>query len=405
MAVPSDGASSSGSDPVLSGALSEMSSEGAFSDSSDPGTSASQPSGSESAVPSGAQPQATGDAGTSPTGPAPTGASAAATDPLAPSPAAADPATDPFAGTEPFTFGDGKTLDGVFRVPGEGLLVPEDKVHVVTALAERADSLDRAWQESAQRNDVYERLSAWHTTDAQGNETVVNGLEGLMTMRVQMGTLAAAYDTLASVFTDPAQFAALVTVNPEGQIVPNKAELANLLTRSDLAESRATQAIREHLSKIATVAPPAQDAAPDYAKVAPQLITQAAKTAGVDAKTLTDKDTAFLAQQFPRYIRTVTEQDRRGNPALKVGGPIVDETFTQLVKDRVEMRLEQKKSSEAAEKAGKFNAGQDKGRQPVAAPKPPTPPAKPGEQAKVSRSDAWASPLNQALEEMSIPIR
>jgi hypothetical protein len=311
------------------------------------------------------------------------------------------PADDPLATAVPFTYtvnGEQKAFDGI-RVLGEhGAIVEPQALELLQRrLGERDHLFETSRQQYAQVQQ-FERLSQWHQKDAEGKEQVLSGPEGLMTMRVQMGTLAAAYDTLAAVFSNPEQFAALVSVQamPDGtqRIVPNKAELSNLLTRSDLAEARASTAVREHLTKlVGAVEPSAPAQTPDYTAAAPQIIDAAARTANVDAKALTDKDRAFLSAQFPRYVRTVTEADRRGNVTLKLGGPIVDESFTQLVKDRVELRTEVAKTLKSTTDASAENANRMAaalvGTRPPAAPARTAPQPTPDNSRATDADRAW----------------
>jgi hypothetical protein len=320
---------------------------------------------------------------------------------------------DPLAGTEPFTYtvnGETKTLDGVFRVPGEGLLVPEDKVQIVEQLAERADTLDRVSREYQSRNAEYERLSEWRTQGADGKEQVYQGRDGLVAMRVELGTRAASMDVLTSILKPNAQgqyvnLAKLVTTqqNARGEleIIPDPDVLERLLLQSDLAERDARDAIFREVGQLSQPST-STSSAPDYSAQAAQVIEAAAQSGKFDSKALTDRDKGFLAAQLPRYVRTVTEDDRRMNPSLRVGSAIVDASFTQVVKDRAEMRTEASKSAIAAEKAGKHNAGMQKGRQPAPTQRQTTPPA-PTVDAGKSRKPDWDGPLTEYLAENDIP--
>jgi hypothetical protein len=273
--------------------------------------------------------------------------------------AEAAPADDPLKDAKAATYtvnGESRSYDKL-KVLGEdgAIIAAADLPDLMRRLGER-DHLYETNKAQYEANQQLERLTEWRTTDADGKETVLRGLEGLATLRVQHGKLAAAFDTLASVFKDPAKFVGLLGQDETGKLVFDQNAVNHLLTESDLAEVRAEQAIRSTLASLVRAPEPTASAAPDYATHAPQIIDAAAKTVGLDTKVLTDKDRTFLAQQFPRYVRTVTEQDRRGNPTLKVGGPIVDETFTQLVKDRIESRQELAKTVTASTAASTANA-------------------------------------------------
>lgn len=384
---------------MLDQAFSEFSSEGATLDEpigeSLPDT-ASQGTESASADTTTAAPPATGDDGS---GKAVEGAQEQVpADPALPS-------DDPYAGTEPFTYtagnGETKTLDGVFRVPGEGLLVPEDKVSLIQELAERADVLDRVARENESRNIDYERLAEWRITGADGKEQVYQGREGLVEMRVGYQKLAAVVQTLDQLFDDPQKFQELVGVNDKGEIVPDARAIQHLQTEIRLAQATAEQDARRQIGPVSREAT-SSSATPDLNREAPRIIDWAAKSAGVDSKALTADDRTFLSGQMDRYLRTVTEADRKGNPALKLGGPIVDAKFTALVKQTIQSALRASTQAKAAEKAGRHNAGMEKGRQPVAQPTKPAAPVIPAaEQGKGKKAD-WDSPLTTALDEMNI---
>lgn len=388
----SDGASTAG-DPALEQALTEMESEGLLGGEGDPGADASQSSGDASAA-SAAAPAPTGDDGSSPTG---TTAGAA---PKAPDPSAASPAAaDPLAGTEPFTYGaDKKVLEGVYRVPGEGLLVPEDKASAIASLAERADVLDRVSREYSAQNATYERLSTWETTDASGKTVTLTGQQGLEAQRVEHARMSAAVEIVDGILADPSKLLSLLARDDQGRISIDPQAVETLQMRVQLAANTAEQTARSHFSKLSTG--PAQPAGPQsYAASAPNLIKQAA---GAHDTALTADDRQFLTQQIDRYVRTVTEEDRRWNPNLKLGAPIVDESYGKLVERTAQQRAAATAQAKAAETAGKHNAGMDKGRQPPKAPiRPATPPPVKTDDRK-PRAD-WETPLTGALAEMGIP--
>lgn len=395
-----EGAGKGSGDPVLDKAFSEFSSEGVTLDEPigeslpDPASQAGTDASADTTT--AAPGKATGDDGS--------GKAVEGAQEQVPAATGAPASDDPYAGTEPFTYtgpnGETKTLDGVFRVPGEGLLVPEDKVSVLQELAERADVLDRVARDHESQTADYERLAEWRTTGADGKEQIFSGRDGLVEMRVGFQKLAAVVQTLDALFDDPQKFQELVGVNDKGEIVPDARAIQHLQTDIRLAQANAEQSARKEIGTLerqATSSP-----APDFMAEAPRIIDWAAKSSGVDAKALTKEDRQYLSEQMDRYVRTVTEADRKANSALKLGGPIIDAKFTALVKHTASLRLESSKQAIAAEKAGKFNAGQAKGRQPVAQPtKSPAPVIPVAEQGRPKKAD-WDSPLQTALEEMNI---
>lgn len=357
-------------DPVLAGALTEMSSEGAFTEdtgdlSPDP---TSQPDPTTSAEPSAATPDATG-----------------ATGSVVPEAAAATPAVDPYEGTEPFRYGanNDKTLEGFLRVPGEGLLVPEDKVSLVTALAERADTLDSKVIELTQARESLERLSEWRTTGEDGKEQVYRGAEGIVQLREAHATQTAALNVLLDVFQNPAKLQDMIAgVDANNVIVFDPQKIADMVSRANDAEKIARFETRQQMvSQYQRSSQPSGP--PDYAKtVGAATITQ---LAGESAKDLTPKDREILLGSFNRYVA----QD----------GKSVAPEFQSMVVHMASLSAARKAEAVASEKAGKFNAGQDKGRITPAKHKAATP-AVPVKETGRKKAD-WDTPLATALAEIA----
>ncbi len=403
----SDGASDrSSDDPVLSGALAEMTAEGNFN-ASQPlsdlgtGTNASQSAGDASAGTPAALSAPAGDDGSVQTG------SPAAAAPTTLDPSAAPAAADPLAGTEPFTYpvnGERKTLQGVYRVPGEGLMVPEEHVASIEALAERADVLDRVSREVTAQNATYERYSSWQTTDAEGKPTTLTGPQGFEAQRVAFARMEAAVTFADTLLSDPAKILSLIGKDEQGKFVLDPEAIENFQVRVQLAANTAEAQARAQFAKLGTAGSPQQPGASppaSYAASAPKVIEQAA---GQGYASLSTEDRALLTKQIDRYIRPVTEEDRRWNPALKLGAPIVDAEYSTLVQHMVTQRQATKQIAKTSEAAGKHNAGMDKGRQPVkqpAKPAVPPPPAPPNDRKKPD----WDTPFAEAMSEMGIPMR
>lgn len=268
------------------------------------------------------------------------------------------PEADPFEGSEPFTYtvnGETRTFDGIRVFGNDGAVVKAEALpDLMRRLGER-DNLFETNKAQYQKVQQLERLSEWNVEGEDGKVQSYGGQEGLVMMRVQAGRLGAELHTLASIFHKDAngqypRLASIITVDENGSIVPDPNALQHLITESDLAGIRAEQEIKGLLSKLTSTerAAASQDfsvssspeALSQLQSQAPALIDQAAKSAGLDAKVLTEKDRSFLSNQLPRYVRTVTDQDRMSNPSLRVGGPIVDSSFMDVVKDRVELRAE-----------------------------------------------------------------
>lgn len=266
--------------------------------------------------------------------------------------------TDPLNDAKPFTYsfnGEDKSIEGI-KVLGESgaIVTPEGLAILAERLAdgERFHSTTRQQYEQIQG---YEKLSAFHTKDDKGQDVTLNGTEGLLAARMQLVTLGAAYQTATEALRDPQVLASLLAQNEKGELVLNEQGWKNLVLKSDNAEMKADQTARQYFGNVVKTQPKAESTQVDFAKEAPQAITGAAQAAKVDAKLLTDADRKFLEAQFPRYVRPATKADIDWNPKLKVGQPIIDASFTQVVKDRVELRSEVVRTAKATQSAADEN--------------------------------------------------
>lgn len=363
---------------VLDDALSEMVAEGfdpeAIATAEDlPQSAVSQPTTDASAAPQASDPVASvGDQG----------------------PAAVS-ADDPYKGSSPFTYksadGSDKPLDGVYRFPGEGLLVPEDKVASIEQLASSRDAMERQVREITDRASTLERLSEWRTKGPDGQEQTYRGEAGIALLRAEHATKGAALDTLIATINDPAKFARLVEIqidptSSQGYTVtPSKDALERLLMESEIAEGRAQQQVVQQLS---TLRQPPAPAAPDFAaKHGEATITQ---LAGDNAAALTPEDRAALLAQFNQFVTP--------------DGKSILPGFQTLVLHMAGQSAKAREQVAAAEKAGKLNAGMDAGRirrtAPGAAVAAPVGPAK-----KASKGSAWDDAFSEAMAEQNIAIR
>lgn len=261
---------------------------------------------------------------------------------------------------KPFTYktstGEEKSIEGI-RVLGDSgaIVTPEGLVFINERIAD-AERFHTTSREQYAQIQNFEKLSEFHTKDAEGKDQVLSGTEGLLTARVQLATLSAAYETLATAMRDPATLASLLQQNEKGELVLNDREFNHLITRSDLAEKNAETLARNHFMSVVKGAgtPKAESATQvDYTKEAPSMID---RIAGADSKLLSDADKKFLGEQFPRYVRTVTAADRAQDVNLKIGQPIVDAAFAAVVKDRVGIRSELAKTVKATTAASDANA-------------------------------------------------
>jgi hypothetical protein len=400
MAVTEGAGSSSDSDPVLESALSEMVSEGTVDLASnfDPGPeSASQSSESvSSAAPKAAAPTPpTGDNGSIQAG-------SSSVPKTGGTPSAASAAADPLAGTEPVPYtvnGEARTLAWGHRVPGEGVFLTEAEMPQLQSLAERADILDRVTRDLTDQNTVYERLSQWPSIDSEGKSVTLSGQQGLEAMRVENARKDGLISVMDAILTDPAKLLSLLAKDGQGNIVVDPDAIGNLTMRAQLTADQSERVARAQFSKAQSPVQTPPAGPNDYTSKAPKVIEQAA---GANFAALLPEDKTMLANQIGRYVRTVTEEDRRWNPSLKVGGPIVDAAYEQVVQHLATQRAAAKTQATAAEAAGKFNGGMDRNRQPARQPAK-APPAQPPktEDGRKPKAD-WESPSNTALAEMGV---
>lgn len=328
------------------------------------------------------------DGATPPTTPDPA-AAAATPGATAGSPATPDAAADPLAGAQPFTYGDGKTLEGVHVIPGEGALIPEANLHVLRSLAEQRDALDQSSQQYADQVQDFERLTTFEVEGHDGQPVRLSGVDGITELRASVARTFAENEAYKAVLADPQKILALIARDGD-KFVLNPDAVEAMKLRINVAARDADDAVRSFMSQHAR--PRAERPAPSRAEPsspaarealsaqAPRIIEAAAKQSGLDFKLLTDTDKAFLAAQIHRYERKVTEQDRRFNPALKIGQPIVDAEFANVVKDRIGLRQEAAAAAKASAKAAAENAPKLAAAapvKPVAAPAAPATPAKP----------------------------
>lgn len=404
-----DGATSPAADPALSDTIAailaeQTGAEGAVEPADDATPQDDAPA--EQAAPA----SDPGDAGTpgttAPTTSEPAATTAATGSPAAPASDTTPPPSepDPLDGAEPFTYAvDGQTrqMEGVYRIPGEGLIVPEERVPQFQLLASRAESLERQNRDLYQRTQDLDRLTQWKTAGPDGTEQTLSGREALEAQRVSLARATAALDTVARVFAQaPTSF---LTTDPQGNIVWSREAVQHLLTASQLAEETAEKSVRQSFQALATqAAAPSAPPAPNLADVAPALVQQVITQQ--QATGLTPEDRAFLAEQLAHYVRPATAEDVRQNPALALGESVLDPRFHALVTRTATLRTESAQAARTTQQAARFNAGQQQGRagQTPAAPPPPTPrTASQPPAAPQGRQAQWDAVLQTALAELS----
>jgi hypothetical protein len=396
--VLNEGISSTGIDPSAS-----------FESPDDPAASPPQPEhpgSSEGASPAGSPAASTASATGDDDHPTSRPASSASTSAVAATdPAAPAPETDPLAGAEPFTYpvdGETRTMDGAFRIPGEGLYVPEDKVPQFQLIATQAATLDRQNRELYTKQQELERLSTWQTQRQDGYKTGrlaehrhrhPHGTGGDRSAARLVARSLATISVLNDVLRDPGQLVDYELVDPTNGDQGSSGDRARRALRATSRPRSRTRSFgpskvaRSHLTTLS--APPAAPAASpeDHAPATIKAILAEHKITN-----LTDKDRQLVESEFPRYV----VRDANG----KITG--YDPRLIEVIKHTAALRAEQKQVASSAEAAGKFNGGMNRGRVGPRTPQPPAVPTKPQPTEKVGKQAAWDNVLQSALQEIVV---
>lgn len=367
--------------------------DGAGAESAEPQSDLSAGSGDD---PHGAPPVSTGD-------------DQITTSPTASQPASsAAPETDPLHGASPFAVtinGQSRTFDGLHRFPGEGLLVPEDRVPWVESQLTRLDELERSAAEYQEQRDEWNRLTAWPTKDASGNAVTLTGRDGLAAQRDVLARTVATLNTMTGVLTDPAKLVDMVTIAPTGrQLEDGSPEYALTVKPGaiDALKREAQLNAREvSLSARDRFAQQAARPAPEPPSIESRAEATIAQVAQSNKLTLSAESRAMLAEQLPLYVRATTPQERQANPSL--GPQIVDAKFLSLMQRTAALEAQQQKVAADASKVSKFNGAMNGGRQ-GAPPKPaPVVPSKQPDTGRAktrgaSANDAWSKLIEEARD-------
>jgi len=335
---------------------------------------------------------------------APTGDDGAQGTADAPPPAAAAPAspdpTDDLSTAKPLDYtvnGETKTIEGTYRIPGEGLIVPEEHVARVQQMASRADELEtqsRALAEqltsSQQRDATWQRLSSWDIQGPDGKPQTVSGERGLAEMRLAAQRGAAILSAIGPIFDKPEMAAQLVQdvqgTDGNWYRIWNQDAIEKIQLKAALASQQAERQAWGQIGKLQ--APPAPSAPSSDEVVARAPATVAEIVTSQNITGLTDADRTFLAAMLPQYMQP---------------DGLVKREFVEVVKDRAALRAEATKQAQTAATqaaaAQKFNNGMQGGKKPPVAARPATPPA-PTPERKTKASD-WDKPLNDALPNLS----
>lgn len=250
--------------------------------------------------------------------------------------------------------GQERSYDDLKVVPGGAIIAEDALSKLQTRLAER-DSLFEKSQQQYQQYQALEQLTAWKTTGQDGKEQILTGSQALEARQMALEKTTAVLNTIVSVFDNPDVFASIVTAKqlPDGRwiAVPDQAALKSLTTQAELAALKAEGTVRQQFQQ--TVSQASQPQQVDVQSVAPNVVENAAQQLGV---TLSPEDKTFLTGMLPRFVRPATQEDLRETPTLRLGEPVIDAAFGQLLQQQASLRASTAKTVQAATTVSKENA-------------------------------------------------
>lgn len=282
---------------------------------------------------------------------------------------------DPFKDTTPAQYvvnGQSIPVEDI-RVFKEGgaVIRPESLPNVLAKLAERDTLSERVRARDAEYTTL-SKVSEWTGPDNQ----TVTGPQAAVERIVAHAAVLSENQLLIEHLTDPAKLYSLLTTElvsdgKGGQVervILSPTALRSLQTQNELRQLKSAAALRDHYKGVISESSRAQPAPVNYTAATPALIGDLAKASNLDAAVLTPADTAMLAKQLPFHIKD----------------GLASVEWQELVKDRIQLRTEQKLSSKqlvssttAAVKQGQAAMlAAARGVKP-AAPKAPATPARP----------------------------
>ncbi len=385
--ILSEGVASTGVDP-----------NGSFEEPApQPAPSGSSEGAETSAAPPAPAPAAAGDDGEAVSAAAP----AASATPPAPSP-------DAVPDAKPFTFnvqGKEHTVEGWHHLPGEGVFVPDQQVPHLQLLMSRAEFLDGQHKDLQRQVQDTETVLAWTPPGATAPVTGRAAVEALHTSRAELLAEVQAYQTLLS---NPENLRQILAVNEDGSLAWNDLATKNFLLELNQTKGSVKQAVAQHFAKFGQPAPQAATAPQgfDAVKSAPAVVEHAIASAA-DSSTwkqhLTAEDRTWAQQLVPRYVKAATAADAQANPAIRVGEPLLEPEFTELLRDRAKLREGTAKATSSAATAGKFNAGMNKGKAaPAARPAAPSTPAAAPPAQRKGKAQAWDEIFTEAMQDIQL---
>lgn len=311
-------------------------------------------------------------------------------------PAAAPDAAedDPFKDTTPAEYVvNGQTIPvediRVFK-EGGAVIRPESLPNVLSKLAERDTLAERIRTRDAEYTTL-SKVSEW--TDQSSGKTYT-GPDAAIEMRIGNGALLAENQLMLPVLTAADLQPYLTTKKVVGEDGTTR---ETVVFRPDFIESLAEKArfqreqidfaTRKHYAGVMAESSKPAPAPLDHTKATDVLVADIAKVSSLDASVLTPADKALLAKQLPRHIETAKDGSKQASLE-----------WQELVKDRIQLRTEQKAATaklvptitDAAKKGMNNMAAAARGmrqapKTPAVPPKTPTP----AQERAVSEGDLY----------------
>lgn len=247
------------------------------------------------------------------------------------------------------------TFDDVKVIPGKGAIIASEALPQLQQRLSEREALFENSQQQYQKYQQLENLTAYKTVGADGKEQILTGAPALEAQRVTMVRTEAILNTIAEVFDNPNLFRSLLMVNERYEVVADPNALSNLTTRAENAAMKAERTVQQQFQHQSVPTQPQQGSqTPDITAVAPAVIENTAKQLGVSS--LTPDDKTFLASMLPRFVRPATNQDVALSPSLKIGEPVVDSAFGELLQRQASQQAATAKTVQAASTVSKENA-------------------------------------------------
>ena len=223
--------------------------------------------------------------------------------------------------------GQARTFDGItYLGPDKGAFIsPEHLAKVQQRISER-DHLFETAKTTREQFTTLEKLTAWQQRDAQGVVTTLTGAPALVAQRVALADAIDTTQALCPLLRGEIDPRSLIGVDAEGRVVWDMEALAQLRERASFAVDKSRWVAQRHFEQSTTPQPAAPPAEAPVETMALASIDQTAQQLQITG--LTPEDKAFLAQQFPRYVRPATDAERQSSGSSRV----LDLAFGDLMK-------------------------------------------------------------------------